>query len=56
MKPWDMAAGILLVREAGGLRHRRRRAAHTHARDRSIVAGNQAIHKALLAGAGALEP
>ena len=31
-EPWDMAAGIVLVREAGGLRHRRRRRPR-HVRD-----------------------
>ena len=47
LAPWDLAAGILMVREAGGF-----------ATDRSggremfdngtIVAGNEAIHRALL--------
>ena len=48
LKPWDIAGGLILVREAGG---------YVSAADGtqsmfeggSIVAGNQAIHKALLA-------
>ena len=48
LKPWDIAAGLILVREAGG---------YVSALDGSqsmfeagsVVAGNQSIHKALLA-------
>ena len=48
LKPWDVAAGILLVREAGGF------ATDTAGgqgmfETGSIVAGNQTVHKALLA-------
>ncbi len=48
LKPWDMAAGTLLVREAGGF------ATDVAGGQRmfdtgSIVAGNQTVHKALLA-------
>ncbi len=47
LQPWDVAAGILLVREAGGS------VSDTRDRDRvldgqEIVAGNNAIHKALI--------
>jgi myo-inositol-1(or 4)-monophosphatase len=47
LKPWDVAAGILLIREAGGyvtdLNGRDDIFDHGH-----LVAGNEAIHKALL--------
>jgi myo-inositol-1(or 4)-monophosphatase len=47
LSPWDMAAGLLLVREAGGF------VTDPDGGDRifetgSVVAGNQAIHKRLL--------
>src|SRR5690606_29069783 len=47
LSPWDMAAGILLVREAGGF------VTDASGRDAifdtgSIVAGNEAIHRQLL--------
>ena len=47
LQAWDMAAGILLVREAGGF------ATDVDGRQRmfdtgSIVAGNQVVHRALL--------
>jgi myo-inositol-1(or 4)-monophosphatase len=47
LKPWDMAAGIILVREAGGYVSDVAGAQKMLA-DGSIIAGNQAIHKALL--------
>jgi myo-inositol-1(or 4)-monophosphatase len=48
LKPWDLAAGTLLVREAGGF------VTDTAGGQRmfdtgSVVAGNQTVHKALLA-------
>ena len=47
LKPWDVAAGILLIREAGGyvtdLNGRDDMFDHGH-----LVAGNEAVHKALL--------
>jgi myo-inositol-1(or 4)-monophosphatase len=51
LKPWDTAAGTLLVREAGG------HVTDTDGGDRmfetgSIVAGNPTVHKALLAALG----
>ena len=47
LKPWDMAAGLLMIREAGGY------VSDTSGRDKifetgSIVAGNEQIHHALL--------
>jgi len=47
LAPWDMAAGILLVREAGGFASDRAGAQEMFDNG-SIVAGNEAIHKALL--------
>ena len=47
LKPWDMAAGIILVREAGGYVSDVAGAQKMFA-DGSIIAGNQAIHRALL--------
>ena len=47
LRPWDIAAGILLIREAGGFvsdRHGEQGMFDNH----SIVAGNETIHKALL--------
>jgi myo-inositol-1(or 4)-monophosphatase len=46
--PWDVAAGALLVREAGGFVSDGAGAPHAAAGD-SIVAGNQTVHRALLA-------
>jgi len=48
LKPWDIAAGILLIREAGGY------VSDLNGRDEMLerghlVAGNEAVHKALLA-------
>lgn len=47
LKPWDMAAGLILIREAGGL------VSDFDGRQRifesgNIVAGNEAVHDALL--------
>lgn len=47
LAPWDMAAGILLVREAGGFASDRD-GAQDMFDNGSIVAGNELIHKALL--------
>ncbi|BCH22409.1 inositol monophosphatase family protein [Mesorhizobium sp. L-8-3] len=47
LSPWDMAAGILLVREAGGFVSDRN-GGQTMLESGSIVAGNEAIHRALL--------
>ncbi|MGO4840781.1 inositol monophosphatase family protein, partial [Rhizobiaceae sp. 2RAB30] len=47
LSPWDMAAGILLVREAGGFVSDRN-GGQTMLDSGSIVAGNEAIHRALL--------
>jgi myo-inositol-1(or 4)-monophosphatase len=53
LSPWDIAAGVLLVREAGG------RVTGTGGKDDmletgNIVAGNETIHGALLASLGAV--
>ena len=48
LAPWDVAAGILLVREAGGFCSDRD-GGQAMFDDGTIVAGNEAIHKALLA-------
>ena len=47
LSPWDLAAGILLVREAGGF------ASDTNGKDNilstgSVIAGNDAMHRGLL--------
>ncbi|WP_226582757.1 inositol monophosphatase family protein [Acuticoccus sediminis] len=47
LKPWDMAAGIVLIREAGGF------VSDASGRDRffetaSVVAGNEQVHRSLL--------
>lgn len=52
IQPWDMAAGIVIVREAGGL------VSDTQGRQNmletgDIVCGNEAIHQALFARVGA---
>ncbi len=47
LSPWDMAAGMLLIREAGGFVSDRD-GGQTMFDSGSIVAGNEAIHKALL--------
>jgi len=48
LKPWDVAAGGLLVREAGG-RMTDRAGGETWRSGRAVVASNGAIHDALLA-------
>jgi myo-inositol-1(or 4)-monophosphatase len=47
LKPWDMAAGIILIREAGGFISDRN-GDQSMFDNGSIVAGNEAIHRALL--------
>ena len=47
LKPWDMAAGIILIREAGGFISDRN-GEQGMFDNGSIVAGNEAIHRALL--------
>ena len=47
LKPWDVAAGIVLIREAGGFVSDRTGGADMLTGG-SIVAGNEAIHEALL--------
>jgi myo-inositol-1(or 4)-monophosphatase len=47
LSPWDIAAGILLIREAGGFVSDLNGGAEIFDRG-EIVAGNEAIHKALL--------
>ena len=46
LKPWDMAAGILLIREAGGFVSDRD-GGQDMFENGSIVAGNEVIHRAL---------
>ena len=50
LAPWDIAAGALLIREAGGIVTRADGAADvlSSAGDGSIVAGNAALHKWLI--------
>jgi myo-inositol-1(or 4)-monophosphatase len=48
LKPWDVAAGSLLVREAGGF-VTDPAGGQSMFETGSVVAGNQAVHKALLA-------
>jgi myo-inositol-1(or 4)-monophosphatase len=47
LSPWDMAAGILMVREAGGFASDLDGGDSVFAR-RNVVAGNEFLHKALL--------
>ena len=47
LKPWDIAAGILMIREAGGFVSDKSGGGDM-LENGSIVAGNEAIHKALL--------
>jgi myo-inositol-1(or 4)-monophosphatase len=47
LSPWDMAAGIILVREAGGFVTDIDGGDEIFAR-KQIVAGNDAMHRALL--------
>jgi myo-inositol-1(or 4)-monophosphatase len=47
LAPWDIAAGVVLIREAGGMvsdETNRNRFMETG----TVVAGNEAIHEALL--------
>lgn len=50
LAPWDIAAGVLLIREAGGIVTRLDGASDvlSSASDGSLVAGNAAIHKWLI--------
>ena len=48
LSPWDLAAGILMVREAGGFATDRQ-GGDAMFDNGTIVAGNEVIHKALLA-------
>ena len=52
LSPWDVAAGALLVREAGGFVSDGEGNAGI---GDSIVAGNHAVHRALLAALGSNE-
>ncbi|KAA6206269.1 MAG: inositol monophosphatase [Candidatus Tokpelaia sp.] len=47
LKPWDMAAGLLLVREAGGFVTDKTGGQEIFAR-KNIIAGNEYIHAALM--------
>ncbi|HFC03472.1 MAG TPA: inositol monophosphatase, partial [Nitratifractor salsuginis] len=47
LKPWDVAAGILLVREAGGVVSNLEGRPYRFG-DKGIVAGNPEIHQRLL--------
>jgi myo-inositol-1(or 4)-monophosphatase len=46
LSPWDIAAGMLLVREAGGFVSDMKGGQEMF-EDKTIVAGNEAIHRAL---------
>ena len=47
LSPWDIAAGMLLVREAGGFVSDKQ-GGQSMFDDGTIVAGNEAIHRALV--------
>jgi len=47
LSPWDIAAGILLVREAGGFVSDRK-GGQAMFEGRTVVAGNEAIHRQML--------
>jgi myo-inositol-1(or 4)-monophosphatase len=49
LKPWDMAAGTLLVREAGGRTSDMRGAAHSITGSEHLLADNGALHEEVLA-------
>jgi len=49
LKPWDMAAGALLVREAGGRTSDMRGAAHSITGSEHLLADNGALHDEVLA-------
>jgi myo-inositol-1(or 4)-monophosphatase len=51
LAPWDLAAGILMVREAGGFATDRQGGDQMFETG-TIVAGNEAVHKAMLATLG----
>jgi len=51
LHPWDMAAGIVLIREAGGFASDDEGGPRPMERG-SVVAGNEAIHRALLKNVG----
>ncbi len=48
LKPWDMAAGTLLVTEAGGKVSDMRGAAHSVASSDTLLADNGALHEPVL--------
>jgi myo-inositol-1(or 4)-monophosphatase len=48
LKPWDMAAGTLLVREAGGQTSDMRGAPHSVTGSEHLVADNGALHGEVL--------
>ena len=53
LKPWDMAAGLLIVREAGGFVTDAGRAASACAEaGNDVVAANPHLHARLLRGGG----
>jgi myo-inositol-1(or 4)-monophosphatase len=47
LKPWDLAAGIVIVREAGGY-VTDANGGERVLQDGSVIAGNEAIHRQLL--------
>ena len=47
LKPWDIAAGVVLIEEAGGLVGDTS-GGHTHFETGNIVAGNPKVFKAML--------
>jgi len=49
LKPWDMAAGTLLVEEAGGRTSDMRGGAHSVTRSEHLLADNGALHEEVLA-------
>jgi myo-inositol-1(or 4)-monophosphatase len=55
LSPWDVAAGIVIVRESGGL-VTGARSGDDALNSGSIVAGNEAIHSALVATLGSATP
>jgi myo-inositol-1(or 4)-monophosphatase len=48
LKPWDMAAGTLMVTEAGGAVSDMRGAAHSVASSDTLLADNGALHESIL--------
>ena len=51
LSAWDIAAGVLLVREAGGFVTDLPTSERDHARPGDIIAGNETMHRELLAPA-----